>query len=107
MMCFNRKVLGGLAAVAVGILIFAPRLLGAALPLLFLAACPLSMVFMMRGKSGSRGQCQTGGATTGRRQDESIDTAAEIARLRAEIDQLRAQRAADLRAAPPPQSSSS
>ena len=54
-MCFNWKVLAGLAAVGLGIWVVAPNLIGAALPLLLLAACPLSMVFMMRGMQG--GQC--------------------------------------------------
>lgn len=46
-MCFNWKVLVGLGAVAAGVLIFAPQAALAVLPLLLLAACPLSMVVMM------------------------------------------------------------
>ena len=46
-MCFNWTVLVGLGAVAAGVLIFAPQAALAALPLLLLAACPLSMVVMM------------------------------------------------------------
>lgn len=53
-MCFNKKVIAGLAVVAVGVVVFAPELLGRALPFLVLAVCPLSMVFMMRGM-GSMG----------------------------------------------------
>jgi hypothetical protein len=53
--CLNWKVLAGLAVVGLGIWIVAPTLVGAALPLLLLAACPLSMLFMMRGMQG--GQC--------------------------------------------------
>ena len=45
--CFNPKVIIGLALVAIGIAVFAPNQLAAALPLLLLAACPLSMVIMM------------------------------------------------------------
>jgi len=45
--CLNPKVLIGLAGVAVGIAVFAPHLLAAALPLLFVAVCPLSMIAMM------------------------------------------------------------
>lgn len=56
-MCFNWKVLAGLAAVGIGIWAVAPNLAGAALPLLLLAACPLSMLFMARGMQG--GQCST------------------------------------------------
>ncbi len=47
-MCFNWKVLAGLGAVAVGLLVVAPGLVVGALPLLFFAACPLSMILMMR-----------------------------------------------------------
>ena len=56
-MCLNRKVLVGLAAVALGVFAFDPSLLGRALPLLLLAICPLSMVFMMWGmrKTGVMG----------------------------------------------------
>ena len=46
-MCFNWKVLAGLGAVAAGVLVFAPNAALAVLPLLLLAACPLSMVGMM------------------------------------------------------------
>lgn len=51
-MCLNWKVIGGLAAVGVGIWVFAPNLVAAATPLLFALACPLSMLLMMRGMSG-------------------------------------------------------
>jgi len=54
-MCFNWKVVVGLAVVGLGIWAVAPNLLVAALPLLLVAACPLSMFFMMRGRGG--GQC--------------------------------------------------
>ncbi len=48
-MCLNWKVLAGLAVVGVGIWIVAPQFALAALPVLLIAACPLSMLFMMRG----------------------------------------------------------
>lgn len=54
-MCLNWKVLGGLAAVGIGIWIVAPGALANLLPLLLLAACPLSMMFMMRGMGGMGG----------------------------------------------------
>lgn len=47
-MCLNWKVLAGLALVAVGVGIYSPDLLGKALPILILAICPLSMMWMMR-----------------------------------------------------------
>jgi len=60
-MCFNWKVLAGLGVVAAGLLVVAPGLLIGALPLLFLAACPLSMMLMMRGGHG-HGASQDHGA---------------------------------------------
>ena len=54
-LCLNWKVVAGLAAVGVGIWVVAPGLMWAALPILIVLACPLSMLFMMRGMSS--GQC--------------------------------------------------
>ena len=54
-MCLNWKVLAGLAIVALGIWALAPNVFGAAGPVLLVLACPLSMVFMMRGMRGTRG----------------------------------------------------
>lgn len=53
-MCLNWKVIGGLAAVGLGIWVVAPNLVLAAAPLLLFAACPLSMWLMMRGMSGGQ-----------------------------------------------------
>lgn len=47
-MCLSKRVLIGLGIVAVGLLALSPRLLGSAAPLLVMAACPLSMIVMMR-----------------------------------------------------------
>ncbi|MGH2532800.1 MAG: heavy metal-binding domain-containing protein [Thermomicrobiales bacterium] len=52
MMCFNKKVIGGLAIVALGVLVVAPNLFLTALPLLLVAACPLSMLLMGRAMMG-------------------------------------------------------
>ncbi|MGI8518007.1 MAG: DUF2933 domain-containing protein [Acidimicrobiia bacterium] len=46
-MCLNWKVLSGLGVVGLGIVLFAPGLFGPALPILLLAACPISMLVMM------------------------------------------------------------
>ncbi|MDP9402224.1 MAG: DUF2933 domain-containing protein [Actinomycetota bacterium] len=89
-MCFNRKVLIGLGVVALGVLALAPGALAWALPLLVFAACPLSMVFMMRAMSGGR-SCRSEGDSSPER-TQGVDD--ELVRLRAEIDQLRAERAA-------------
>ena len=45
-MCFNPTVLAVLALVGVGLLLFAPGFALAALPLLVVAICPLSMAYM-------------------------------------------------------------
>jgi Protein of unknown function (DUF2933) len=55
--CLNWKVVAGLGAVGLGTWIVAPNLIWAAVPILVVLACPLSMLFMMRGMSG--GQCAT------------------------------------------------
>jgi len=50
--CIDWKVVAGLAAVAVGFFMFRPRLFTAVLPVLLVAACPLSMLVMMWGMRG-------------------------------------------------------
>lgn len=55
--CLNWKVLGGLAAFGLGVWFLAPNITGILLPLLILAACPLSMLLMMRGMQ--RSHCST------------------------------------------------
>ncbi len=57
-MCLNRKVLIGLAAVGVGVWVVAPQTIGAALPLLIVAVCPLSMLLMMKGMNGGGSSCK-------------------------------------------------
>jgi uncharacterized membrane protein len=88
MCCFNRKVLIGAGGVALGVLLLAPRMFGAVLPLLMVAICPLSMLIMMRAMSGSGNRCQSGGTAS---QPAARDTDVEVARLQAEIDRLRAE----------------
>ncbi|MGH9185478.1 MAG: DUF2933 domain-containing protein [Acidimicrobiales bacterium] len=86
-MRLNRNVLIGLGAGAVALLLFAPKAVGvSALPLLLLLACPLSMVFMMRGMSRSKAATPDPVAPAG-----EPDT--EVARLRAERDRLEAAKA--------------
>lgn len=48
-MCFNKKVVGGLIAIGIGLLAFAPGLSLRLAPVLLMAACPLSMLAMSRG----------------------------------------------------------
>ena len=54
-LCLNWKVIAGLAIAALGVWVLAPQLLAAALPVLILAACPLSMLLMMRGMGNMSG----------------------------------------------------
>jgi hypothetical protein len=57
-MCLNWKVLASLAAVGVGVYLFAPGLLVEAVPILLLAVCPVSMLLMMWAMQQSQGQGQ-------------------------------------------------
>ncbi|WP_072690807.1 DUF2933 domain-containing protein [Rhodococcus marinonascens] len=61
-MCLNKKVLIGLGAVAVGLLLLEPGWAVVALPLLILAVCPLTMIFMMRGMKGREADRGSGDA---------------------------------------------
>lgn len=89
-MCFNPRVLVGLALVGAAVWAVAPGAILAVLPLLVLAACPLSMVAMMWMMKGS--------STPNAAQGPSERLAAlelEQARLRSEIDRSRADAAAE------------
>ena len=55
-MCLNPKVLAGLVVAGVVIYLIAPNLIAAALPILLLAACPLSMLLMMWSMQHTQGQ---------------------------------------------------
>ncbi|MGE0600612.1 MAG: DUF2933 domain-containing protein [Dehalococcoidia bacterium] len=86
-MCFNWKVLAGLGVVAAGVLLFAPGAALAVLPLLLLAACPLSMVVMMFAMRGhSAGASESCHHTDG---DASVQAKqARLAALREEEQRL-------------------
>lgn len=58
-LCLNWKVVAGLAIVGLGVWIALPSLASTALPLLLLAACPLSMLFMARGMHGDQAASTT------------------------------------------------
>ncbi len=82
MRCLNWKVMAALAAAGLGLYVLAPMVAAAVLPLLIVAACPLSMLLMMR-VMGSMGSSKTMDGT---------DDADQVARLRAEVATLRAER---------------
>ncbi len=77
--CLNWKVIAALAVLGVGIYAVAPNLVAAALPILLLAICPLSMLFMMKGMQGDGGERRVSGqvGTDATREEE-------LARLRAQ-----------------------
>lgn len=55
--CLNWRVVAGLAVVGLGTWVVAPNLVWATVPVLLVLACPLSMLFMMRGMGSA--QCAT------------------------------------------------
>ena len=82
--CLDRRVLAVLGVLALAMAIFAPRALGAALPLLLLAACPLSMVVMAIAMS--RGSAPVAGsATVESMRSELTELAARQRRLEGEL----------------------
>lgn len=85
-MCINKKVVAVLAIVGVALYLAAPNLIGAALPLLILAACPLSMVFMMRAMSGDKSTPES------QEHGTAADAGSELSALRAEVSRLREDR---------------
>ncbi len=88
-MCFNWKVIAGLAVVGVGIWAAAPGLAVAALPLLIVAACPLSMLLMMRGMQG--GQCASRPQQAGNAARAGLTRDEQLAELRAQLTDIRTQ----------------
>ncbi len=97
-MCLNWKVLAGLAAIGIGIYAWAPNLVGAALPLMAVAVCPLSMLAMMWGMSRMGGMQGSGCATQDRLVGTGIGGAdasqRRIGQLREELRDLEAREAA-------------
>lgn len=77
-LCRNPKVLILIALVAVGALVWGPSP-SALLPLLLVLACPLGMLLMAGGMAGM-----------GRRGRTNPNDEDEVARLRAEVAELRA-----------------
>ena len=91
--CFDKRVWIGLGVLAAGLLVADPRAGWVALPVLVGLACPVSMLVMMRGMR--RGTGATIPGAPGGEQDATGsgapgDRAGEIARLRREIELLKA-----------------
>lgn len=81
-MCLNWKVIAGLAAVGVGIYVIAPDLALAALPILLIAICPISMMFMMNSMQGGQGEGDEQRASD--ETDDDLTREGELTRLRAQ-----------------------
>ena len=88
--CLNWKVLAGVGAVAVAVLLFAPGAAVTALPLLVLAICPLSMIGMMvamRGMGGSKHDREVSPtASRDEAKERLVQLAAEQRRLEAQLN---------------------
>lgn len=91
-MCFNWKVIGGLAVVGLGIWFLVPSVAAAALPLLLAAACPLSMLLMMRGMQG--GQCHSQAPTAAQEQVVAGTRSEQLEELRVQLAQAQGQQQA-------------
>lgn len=79
--CINKRVVAGLAGVALVVFALSPRLLGELAPVLVFAACPLSMLVMMRGTSGRNRQAPA--AAGDHRQLRELEE--EVNRLKVEL----------------------
>ena len=102
-LCFDKRVLGGIAIVGIGVLIVAPKLIGVMLPLLLIAACPLSMLLMGRAMKGRSDASPTAAmASPGRpvpidvpyRTGAADDPTTQTALLRQELRDLAERQAA-------------
>jgi hypothetical protein len=91
--CFDKRVWIGLGVLAAGLLLVDPRAGWIALPVLAGLACPVSMLFMMRGMRQDAGSDMTapGGQPAVGNGTAAGDRAEQIARLRREVHQLRSQ----------------
>jgi UPF0716 family protein affecting phage T7 exclusion len=88
--CLNWKVIGTLVAVAGGVLLLAPGLAAGVIPLLLLAICPLSMLLMGRMMMNGHEEPERS-AKVSARGEQSPEVREELARLKEEIRDLRAQ----------------
>lgn len=99
--CLNPKVLVGLAAVAIGVMLLAPDLISRAFPLLLVLVCPLSMLLMMGSMARMGGTKDSAETSTPNPAgagpilpDSSVSRDARLALLRAQLHVLEEQRAA-------------
>ena len=89
-MCLNWKLLVGLGVVAVGIFVVDPPLAARLVPLLLVAACPLSMLLMgvmMAGQNGQQRKSMPDGSNRVLTREE------QLAGLQARLQDVTAQQA--------------
>jgi len=88
-MCLDKRVLAALAAVAVILLAVSPQTLGAAAPILVMAACPLSMLVMMRVMN--RRDESAEGASDAQHPSAPLAADADVRQLEEEVNRLRGE----------------
>lgn len=95
-MCYDWRVLTALAVLGVGIFLVAPGIAVAALPLLILAACPLSMIIMMKSMGGHQASATEAAVEppTGAGSDRVAALRGELAELGRRQERLAAELAA-------------
>ena len=91
-MCFNWKVIAGLAVLGLGAWLWAPSLTVAALPLLLAVACPISMLLMMRGMHS--GRCGTEAPATTQPTPVSRSRSEQLADLRTQLGEVQSRQQA-------------
>jgi hypothetical protein len=102
--CLNPKVIAAVLVVAAGIWVFAPGAFAAALPVLVLAICPLSMlamVLLMRGSEQGANSSAAEPPQHALRSSGDADNSTTAA-LRAQVAELEARLAAASQSADPP-----
>ena len=101
--CLDWRVITALGALGVGVVLFAPNLIAAALPLLIVAACPLSMMLMMKtmGGHGPNADARQGLAPAERAEHLRTELASVRRQQQRLVQELEALDAAPIQAAPP------
>lgn len=88
-MCLNWKVIVGLALLGVGVFVYAPGSVAAVLPILILAICPISMIFMVWAMNSGMGGDSKAGKTCERvEQKRPEGQEAELNRLKLDQQEI-------------------
>ncbi len=91
-MCLNWKVLAGLAVVGLAVWVVAPQFVLAALPLLLVVACPLSMLLMMgRMRGGQPAQANQPPAAGQTRDEQAVELRSRLLSMQAEQEVIARQ----------------